>query len=362
MVFGDIGGAKIMLSARKELMARGISVRVIVDADPVAKGGTVWEKAGIPFEKMLPGMAEFEDAIREADLIFAGSCATAFAAEYWAIERGKAFNKFTVIGSDMWFNHAQKQWRNATPDFWLAIDEIHQKDILKLRPDWLPDRVPILGQPAFDNLPALIANKENIRRELRAKLGIANCEHALLYWSPGENRGRCTEGFIGLIEGIQSVSRLSSRSVIIPRIHPKMKQVIGEEYDRTWREIIATTCKETGCRLVWANDADPQKLNLASDVVLSQWSTDSITSAICGVPTVNIFLSEFQDFLLNDLHQERPFLPTVKCGAAVGVFSLFNIGTALCSLDTVTLAQNAKKMMPSGHSAEQIAAFLKSLL
>lgn len=301
MVSGDMGGAKIQIPVYKELIKLGISAQVIVDADQKAKGGTVWEKAGILFEKMLPS-AEFDKAIRATDVIFVGSCATAWSAEYWAIERGNIFNKSTVIGSDMWFNHARKPWRDATSDFWLAIDEIHQKDILKLRQGWLlPYRVPILGQPVFDNLPALIADKENIRRELRAKLGIADDEQVLLYWSPGEHRGRATEGFVGLIEGIQALSRISSHNVIIPRIHPKLKNVIGEEYDRLWREIIATTCKETQCRLVYADGVNPQKLNLAADRVLSQWGTDSITSAICGIPTVNVFLSEFQNFLLNDL-------------------------------------------------------------
>lgn len=245
MVSGDMGGAKIQLPVYEELTKLGVSARVIVDADPKAKGGTVWEKAEITFEKMLAGSAEFEDAIKTADMIFAGSCATAWAAESWAIRIGKQQNKFTVIGSDMWFNHARPSWLNASPNFWLAIDEIHQKDILKLRPNWHPDRVPILGQPAFDNLPALIADKENIRRELRAKLGIADDERVLLYWSPGEHRGRATEGFIGLIEGIRALSGISSRNVIIPRIHPKLKSVIGEDYDRLWREIINMTCKET---------------------------------------------------------------------------------------------------------------------
>lgn len=180
MVSGDMGGGQIQLPVYKKLMERGISVRVIVDADPRAKAGNnVWKKAGIPFEKMLRD-ENFENAIKAADLIFTGSCATAWVTEYWAIERGNTFNKTTVIGSDMWFNHARDHWRKATPDFWLAIDEIHQKDILKLRPDWRPDRVPILGQPALDNLPALIADKENIRCELRAKLGIARGEEVLL--------------------------------------------------------------------------------------------------------------------------------------------------------------------------------------
>lgn len=371
MVSGDIGGAKIQLPVYKKLIEQGISARVVVDADPEAKAGTVWKKAGVPFEGTFPS-AKFEDGIRAADVIFAGSCATAFSAEYFAIARGKDFNRLTVIGSDVWFNHARKYWRSANPDFWLAIDEVHQKDILKLRPNWLPDRVPILGQPAFDNLPTLIANKKQIREDIRAKLGILDYEEVLLYWSPSEHRDRCTEGFVTLIEGIRGIHSHSAYPAIIPRIHPKLKQAVGEEYDHLWREIIVKICKEYGCRLVWADNVNPQELNLAADVVLSQWSSKSFTSAICGVPTVNVLLPEFRDFLENELGQKKPYLPTLKCGAALGVFSLYSNATRNvedgidAALDVEyfqeTIAPNAQKMMPSGNSAEQIAEFLASLL
>ena len=69
MISGDIGGAKAQLPVYKKLAKLGISVRVIIDADPKTKGGAVWEKENILFERMLPGMADFEDAIKEADLI-----------------------------------------------------------------------------------------------------------------------------------------------------------------------------------------------------------------------------------------------------------------------------------------------------
>lgn len=365
MVSGDMGGGRIHLPVYKELVELGIIPQVVTDASPGSKAGNVWEKAGIAHTPMLPS-AEVEDVVRAADLIFVGSCASCYATVKFALDCGNRFNKLTVIGSDMWFNHARTPWIRATPDLWFAIDEVHQEDILRLRPGWLSDRVPILGQPVFDSLVQLITDKEKIRKDVRDRFGIADNEEVLLFWAPGDHRERCAESFVSLIEAIRVWKKVVASPVVIPRLHPKMAGVLGKDFDNEWREKIASACRENKCRVVNADGFEAQKLNLAADLVLSVWGTDSITSAICKVPTVNVFLEKFQNFVESNLRQTKPYLPTLKCGAAIGAFSVSEIETAmkyaLSDSGQKEMARNAQKMRPSGDSARTIALYLEELL
>lgn len=360
---GDMGGANVEIPIYLEFKARGVSPTVVTDADLRSKAGSKWDKKGIPFTPMSPGQ-ELEDLIMSADIVLAGNCATANDTEIAAVEYANKHGKLSVVIPDSWTSHSRPNWLEVNPSYWIAIDKSYQEDFLSHRMDWTKDRVPVLGHPGFDNLVGLMENSGQIRRELRDRLEIGNHEKVLLHWTPGENRDFCTAGFVGLLETIGIFRQLvGKRAVLIPRLHGKMKTSISEDYYNTWHEAIAETCKNWGVRLVRADDKDidVDGLNLAADIVTTQWSTQGVTSAIMGVPTVNVLLNTHRKFLEN-MGKEEPYLPTLYNNVSEPCYEIYKLGMAIrWALDTRMAAarrKNAKKMMPKGDSAKSIAEFL----
>ncbi|MEA3272580.1 MAG: hypothetical protein U9P90_02830 [Patescibacteria group bacterium] len=351
-VSGDIGGAKVQLPVYKKL--GDVDISVVTDASPTGKAGMVWEKACIPHTPMLPS-AEFEDVVREADLVFVGSCATTYAAEKFAVDCANRNQIFSVVGSDMWPNH----WRDANPDFWLAIDEVHQKDILSRRPNWNKERVPVLGQPSFDYLVKLMENRDSVRREMRASLGLSENEKVLLFWSLGDHRERCNDAVVALLSTLGN--RWARNLVLIPRLHPKLKKVVSKEYFEFLHEMIASHATIHGVRVVRADSANPEQLGLAADLVMTPWGTEGIKSAIMGVPTVNTLLESHRFAMENEMEQPFPYLPTVGCGIAQLATEIADIPR---SIDTaIKSSKNLNHpMMPRGDSAKRTAEFLINLV
>lgn len=366
MISGDIGGAKSQLPVFWELFDRGIELRVVVDVDPRAKAGSVWSKEGVAFWTLGPLSNELREMVDWAQIVVAGSCGTAYQVEASAINLGNQQKRITVISSDFWFNHSYPYWRNVEPSYWLAIDEQHRADMLALRSNWSPERVVVTGQPAFDGLFSLSLKRKKIRLERRTELQINQTETAVLFWSLGAERELYDPSLESLLVALEKLASQKKELVFIPRIHPKLVSIVGEDYYRYQEQRIIEICDKLGIRIAKADEMPVDELNLAADLVISNWSTQSITSAMLGVPTLNIFLPVHQEFCEKNFCVSKPYLPTLKCGAVVGAFSLGEIDQAiqivLNPLKQKEMNKNAAKFMPiKGGAARRIADFLASL-
>jgi hypothetical protein len=361
IVSGDTGCAQSQLPVYNELTREKIDVSIIADKDRSAKAGVVWNKASVECRAIGANSRELEENVKRCDLLFAGSAGTAYRLEASSVKLGNEMGKITVIGSDFWFNHTFPQWIKASPSYWIAIDSTHQNDILRLRPKLDKNRVFVAGQPAFDGLGPLRKRKLQIRKQIRNLYGIKNHETVIVFWSQGSVwRDLMSASFENAVIGLENIGRYISNLVFVPRIHP----TISTAYKKKQMQKFGDICRNNNIRMIGGMKLPADELNLSADLVISSFSTASITSALMGIPTVNIMTRPYQIMMKNDFHQKHPFLPTLRAGAAIGVFSkAYIVSGILKALEPSVrkkLYNNAQKFLLS-KAAKRIASFLKSL-
>ena len=68
-------------------------------------------------------------------------------------------------------------------------------------------------------------------------------------------------------------------------------------------------------------DINQDDLNLAADLVATCWSTEGFKAVAAGVPTIFYLLNSAQKELGEKRGLPHPYVPAIKSGEAIGVFS-----------------------------------------
>lgn len=312
-VVGDIGGAKMMLPVIPLLQEAEVEVEVLVDIEGegqkiFADTGVVTHsiaKAGIDEGKAIP--------LEKANLLFVGTCGTANKLERAVTTRyfGK---KPVVLGADSFFNHNRLDWRGVQADYWLAINEEHAADIRRRRSRLGPDQVLVVGNSAFDNLPALYQCKDEVRRQRRQELGLTENQFLAIWWSQGTD---CVLGE-DVAYACESIRCLCGRPVMFaPMIHPKVERIragyiaeIKQKIEKTVADYNVNLLPETAVR----GKMPFEEFCLAADLVFDITSTEGIKNNILGGPPVIHFIGfNARHWFERDLGLEPPdYLPDVR--------------------------------------------------
>ncbi|MEK7537250.1 MAG: hypothetical protein AAB584_02295 [Patescibacteria group bacterium] len=253
------------------------------------------------------------------DLVFISTCASANKVEK-AFARAFSGIKPVVFGADGFFNHGYK-WREDNADFWFAINEAHAQAIRALRPLLNPDRVKVVGQPAFDSCLELIPKKDLVRREQRLALGIQEEEKAFLWFSQGMPEV-IEEDLEMMTEGIRSLGSKTPHSVFIPRVHPKLDKLKSGYVESIYTDL-RHLCQQNGVRLIRADNLRGEELCLASDVIISITATDDIKNWLMGGPLViHLMGPKVRQWFEESLLLKPPnYLPDVQAEEALAVRS-----------------------------------------
>lgn len=313
----------MMVPVARELTRRGKTFRFLLDSDGVARG--VLDSECLPYTLKSGGDVEgVFFACKPGGVVFVGTSASAVGLESRAAQLPV---QNLVFGSDGFFNHALPAWRSLSFGNWLAIDEGHAQTIRELRPGLPVGQVRSVGQPAFDLALSMIPRKEEIRNSMRRSLSISSDEKVFLWWSQGMAQV-IGEDIAYMKKALQSLP--AKDSVLILRLHPKLNRTV---YDGFVAEVVGeltSLAQKSGWRVVSAEGVGGEELCLAADVVLSVTCTEDIKCTLMGGPPVVHFLGpRVRDWMSKDLGLIHPFLPDVKTGQAIGVFSVEDVGGVL---------------------------------
>lgn len=280
-VVGDIGGARELKLAIDALRAMKpeIGVRWFVDPSPRAASGTnVLDPVGIKYERRMPSADD------RADLLVYGASATAYEAQLTWTKWAKILN-IPVIGvNDFYGTINLPQVQSESPDIATALDEQDADITHAARPGV---RTVVCGKPSFvQDIGPLIARKNEIRAEVRSRLGIADDEFMVLV-SPGSE----VESFSAHLDAVRQLTKLLDKKLVfVPRAHPKLLKL--EEGKRCVEQEVAKLSVNTaqGARVI-ADSVQMEKslarTVLASDLMLCTWgSTDQFTAALAGIPVI----------------------------------------------------------------------------
>ncbi len=316
-VVGDIGGAKMILPVIPLFKKAGVDVEVMADSE--GEGYKVLNEAGVKTYNITEADVGGTRGVplEEANLLFIGTCGTAN-----KLERGAAAQYFSqkpiVLGADGFFNHNRLDWREAKADYWFAITEEHTIDIRRRRPNLAPDKVLVVGNPAFDNLPTLYKRKGEVRQQRRQELGLTDNQILAIWWSQGTE---CVlrEDVAYTFESIQCLSCLGRPVMFAAMVHPKVERIRAGYIAEIYKQIETTAIQ---CRVdVLPESAVKGKMPfeefcLAADVIFDITSTEGIKSNILGGPPLIHFAGvETRRWFEQDLGLEPPdYLPDVRTG------------------------------------------------
>ncbi len=318
-VVGDAGGAAMLVPVGQLLMKLGHGLEFLVDADGIAQ--QVLGKYELP--KSIYTSGGFDLALsraEDADVVVINTCATALnlgKAIYEGLDQGRLRPKI-VFSADGLFNHGYK-WLEDQPDYWLAINDAHARAIISLRLGLLPEKVLVVGQPAFDSSLELIPRKEKVREVTRLKLGIGVQDKAFLWYSQGMPEV-IEEDVDMVLVAIQELADVAVTPVFMAKIHPKLDK-LRAGYVAEIVSAIFAKCDAYGVRCLIAPAGSSDELNLASDVILSITATDDIRNWIMGgPPVIHMMGPKVCRWFENDLHLKGSgYLPDVISKEALSI-------------------------------------------
>ena len=278
-VVGDIGGTKEVKPAIEALqkIIPDVQVKWFVDPSPRAAGGTnVLDPAGIKYERRMPSPDD------RTDLLVYGASATAYEAQVEWTKWAKALNVPVVGVNDFYGTINLPQVQSVSPDIMCVLDEQDADITRAVRPGV---RTVVCGKPSFaQDIGPLLARKNEIRAEVRGRLGIADDEIMVLV-SPGSE----VASFSAHLDAVKQVAEKlqGKKLVFVPRAHPKF--LASPEGSQCSEQKIAELVA-TGAGVI-ADSAQVEKnlvqVVLASDLMICTWgSTDQFTAALAGIPVV----------------------------------------------------------------------------
>ncbi len=264
LVVGDLGSAKELLPVSVELEKRGIVVKWFADAQ--GKAGTdILTKKNIVFEGRVP---TFDD---KPNLILAGTSASANGLQLAWTAFGRERGIPTGWLEDLWGTGERLNSREVDPDFMLVNDEVAAQIAKNIRPNLATI---VVGKASFENLVPLIQNVKAIRERTRQALNVALSDKLITYWSGGEKPDRVSVHLEALSESL-----LGRTPYLAVRLHPKLSEQFRNEQ--------MAKLRETKVKLIDANAVVPVELNIASNVVMADWSgTEGYGSMLVGTPTI----------------------------------------------------------------------------
>lgn len=220
-----------------------------------------------------------------------------------------------------------------------------KKAIVQAFPD-LESIVEVTGEPALDRF--VDEPTENIASEVRGKLGLTEQDKLV--------------SFMSTIDGLQKVGLISKALKEIKkdyhfafRRHPR-DNVSYEEYEKLF--------VEEGVNIINTQDYSTDEINIASDVIMTTWSTEGMNGIYRGKSTIHLIDSNFP--IPEDLSLP---LPPVQDGASVGVYKIADVKHVLLQLlDTkskLSLSIHQKmeeKYHLDGKNSERVANIVRGYL
>ncbi len=231
------------------------------------------------------------------------------------------------------------------PEKICVMDQGAKEIIVEKFPE-LEDIIEITGQPAFDRF-----NKEDTKQitaEVKEKLGLSTNDKLVSYMSTIDELEK-----VRLIA--EELKRVGGNFYFAFRRHPR-DNVPYEEF----RKILI----DAGIRVVDTDEFSTDQIGAASDVILTNWSTEGLNGIYRRKPTVHITDQNFripENLLL-------PLVP-IKLGASIGINDVNELSGVLDDLlDSKSeinkkLKENMEKYYPAdGKNAQRVASIVRRYL
>lgn len=261
----------------------------------------------------------------------------------------KEMNIPTIAVLDLWGNYTRRfsdmptfDNKKYLPSKICVPDNIAYDEMI--REGFDSDTLAITGNPYFDDIAQ---SKQQFTTEQRQTLRAGLHKHVLLFASqPIEFHYGTALGYTEKTALQEILLSIPDNTTIIIRPHPKENP-----------EELRAVAESTNAHYIIDAKTPLQDAIMASDIILSPFSTILIDAALLGVPAISL-----QPGLIKE-----DFLPTNKLGITYPVLKHGQIGDVVRAfLSTTGLRQQfeerAKSIAPDGHATERVVQEIYNVL
>ncbi len=227
-----------------------------------------------------------------------------------------------------------------------VADEQAKEAILEVLPE-LDGSIEVTGQPALDRFAQ--EDTKTLAIEIKSKLGLEEDDKLVSFMSTIDGIEKITK----LAEALKNVA--TDQYYFAFRKHPRDSVAISEYED---------LLRQVGINVIDTEGLTTDEVNIASDVVLTTWSTEGLHAVYRGKPTVHFIDSEFP--IPEGLTLPLPY---VRSGASVGIESVDEIRHLLPQLlnkeseVSLELEKNIKEQYHlDGKNSERVADVVRKFL
>jgi hypothetical protein len=319
LVLGDAGSLAYALPMFEELRKK-YHVELFVDSEGVAKKALERDGIAVPDSSV-------ENSITGAQLVLIGTSGKATRAWRRATEEAKRQNIPCLWFGDFFGSGSESQLKDLAPD-WAALFDESSRDLFKTRhPDVADGRIAVVGNPAFDRVAREGIELE--RAQMRGALKIQEGERLIVYSASSMAQFDLEKSLRPLLSWVRDHG-VKFAIAFHPADMATMPQRVNELQEKI-RDSLASPE-----RFVSTEGYTTSQLTSAADLVVTDYSTSGVHSAIAGVPTV-FFMPDDGPNSAQAYQRsrggERPYFPILENGGpAIGIFdeeSVSRLGDAI---------------------------------
>jgi hypothetical protein len=371
-VVRDNGGTNNLMPAIMELKRRGHQVRIGangaaaefipargIEFTPLTTAEETLEKFSAP-DLLITSMCSGGGVGRDLVPLLRNICPTVAVQDYW--------------GAYLITDWVDPQYR---PDRIIVNDQLGADIVKKAWPEFELNRVCQTGFPMFDKYSDITPDDEsNASNEIRTKLNTVTGSGSIIIFFPCGTWNGASELLCEVLKAVATcTAKTSCRLYLIPRAHPALKEHAPHEFE-PWNNAIAKFNREYPGIVVTNQTVvrgDLKKLLLASDIVISDWSTTLLEAGLVGAKLngkVNIsaiysptLVKEFRKSA-GTLMTEPPYVTlgcTAKAYNQTGLVNLILFALAGHLTARLTMAQK-KYLVADGKNGSRAADLVESLL
>lgn len=298
LALGDKGSYEYIRSCLPSL-ARTYGLSIVADPDGAAI--TDLEAAGIRFLAWDGGPLDTAGV----SLILCGTCGKAQKLWRAATLAGQEARIPVAWFGDFFGSGAEPALADLSPDAFAAFDQSSVRRFLDRRPAFRTGRIEVVGNPAFDELPAIVKT----RMDTRKRLGLSSRDTFVRYAASSLKQFDLAETLTRVAGWVER-----SRLRFAVGFHPADEKSAAEDVHRL-RSMLRS---RLGSLLVDTKDAPGIRLSAAADLVVTDYSTEGVKSALMGVPTVFVMLDSARAYQRSRGGTE-PFFPILEKGSGVAL-------------------------------------------
>jgi hypothetical protein len=302
---GDAGSANYLLPALP-ILRQEFDVHLHVDPDGAAR--SVLEKQKESFQLGIePGAFDPE----QVALVLLGTAGKAPRVLREATLAAQAAPIPVAWFGDFFNSGCEAAYADLAPDWIAVLDESSASSFARMRPQYPPKRMKVVGNPAFDRFGDF--DYAQLRRVGRNRLRLTDRAAYIHYSASSLSQFDLKETLRLLIEFTEHAAACLSVA-----FHPADLVQRPEEV----AELTAFARERTG--LFIEGDLSFEMRAAAADLFVTDYSTTGAEAAILGTPTAFVMLESAQAYQ-KGRGGEFPFIPLLggprKVKAATGVFS-----------------------------------------